>query len=99
MPRDIFPESLPILTETADGTPLDLPILMETVEEPLTTTAHALLLTDAQCHQLAEQLLPKIEVTLLDAINSSPESDWQSAMQQVRAHLPALIRKVLQELR
>lgn len=98
MPRDIHPESLPILTETVDGTPLDLPILMESVDEHLAITAHTLLLTDVQCHQLAEQLLPQIESTLLDAISSSPESDWQTAMQQIKILLPALIRKALQEL-
>lgn len=99
MPRVILPDSLPILTETADGTPLDLPILMETVEEHLTSTTNALLLNDKQCHELAEQLLPQIEATLLDAISSSPEADWQSAIQQVRVNLPSLIRQALQELR
>lgn len=99
MPHEIRPETLPILTETADGTPLDLPILMEMVEAQLITTVHVLPLSDAQCHRLAEQLLPQIEATLLNALNSSPQSDWQAAMQQVRVQLPAFISKAVQELR
>jgi len=99
MPRVIDPESLPILTETADGTPLDLPVLTEVVPEHRTTPVHPLPLTDEQCRQLAELLLPQIEATLLDAISSSPESDWKAAMQQVRGQLPALIRKAISVFR
>ena len=99
MPHVIHPESLPILTETADGTLLDLPVLTEVVAGYRTTPANPLPLTDKQCHQLAEQLLPQIEATLLDAIRSSPESDWKAAMQQVRSQLPGLIRKAISEIR
>jgi hypothetical protein len=82
------PDLLPILTETADGSVLDLPILTETVGED---TSPALPLSDTQCQHLAEQLFPRLEATLLNALGASPETTWQSAMQQVRTTLPELL--------
>jgi len=99
MVRLIHPESLPILTETADGTPIDLPVLRETVEDQLVNSAQALSLSSEQCYKLAEQLLPKIEATLLDAVSSSPDADWQTVMQKVRSHLPSLISQAVEKLR
>lgn len=78
MSRRIRPADLPILTETVGGTPLELPTLTETLE-------------GVQSQQLAEELFPLLEDKLLEAINTTP--DWTSAMQQVRAALPALIRQ------
>jgi len=99
MSRVIHPESLPILTETADGTPIDLPVLRETVEDPLANPGQTLSLTSEQCYKLAEQLLPRIETTLLDTVSSSPDIDWQSAMQEVRRHLPSLISQASEKIR
>lgn len=92
-------DSLPILTETVDGTTIDLPILKETVDKSLNIAALAMQISNAQYHQIAERLLPQVEAILLEAISTSPEADWESAIHQVRSHLPALIRKVIQELR
>jgi hypothetical protein len=84
---------LPILTKTVDSVPLDLPTLTEVIEEQIAT------LSDEQCRRLAEQLFPKLETALLEALSNSPQSDWQMAMQQVRNALPALIQNALQEPR
>jgi hypothetical protein len=88
----IDPDLLPILTETADGTVLDLPTLTETLDSELEAAAPSLPLTDEQCRQLAEQLFPRLEATLRDAIGSRSEARWAAAMQQVQARLPDLIR-------
>jgi hypothetical protein len=82
---------LPILTETVDNVPLDLPILTEVIEGQLD------LLSNKQCLQLAESLFPKLETALLNALSSSPETDWQSAMKLVRKELPKLIRNAAKE--
>ncbi len=88
------PELLPVLTETADGTVLELPTLTETVEEH---KVPALRFSDEQCRQLAEYLFPRLEETLLNALSASPEANWQTAMQQVRAALPKLILTATQQ--
>jgi hypothetical protein len=95
MVKRIRPADLPILTETVGGEPLELPTLTETFEEQLSTSQ----LDREQCRHLAEALFPELEAKLLAALNSSPEADWQTAMQQVRLALPDLIRKALQEAR
>jgi len=99
MARVTHPDSLPILTETVDGTPIDLPVLRETAEDQLVSPAQPLSLSNEQCYKLAEQLLPKIETTLLDVVSSSPDVDWQTAMQKVRSHLPSLIRQAAEKIR
>lgn len=81
-------DSLPVLTETADGSVLDFPVLTESVEE---NTCASLQLSDKQCQKMAEQLFPRLEKTLLTALSASPEATWQTAMQQVRSSLPELI--------
>ena len=90
---------LPILTETADGTVLDLPTLTEALGGELEAAAPALPLTDEQCRQLAEQLIPRLEATLRDAIGSRSETRWEKSMQQVRDALPGLIRDAVQNPR
>jgi hypothetical protein len=90
--RVIDPDTIPILTDTVDGTPIDLPMLTEAVGKHLAATA-ALTLSDKQCLQLAEQLFPRLEATLRDAIGSRSEARWEKSMQQVRNTLPELIRK------
>ena len=90
--RVIDPDTIPILTDTVDGTPIDLPMLTEAVGKHLVSTA-ALTLSDKQCLQLAEQLFPRLEATLRDAIGSRSEARWEKSMQQVRSALPELIRK------
>jgi hypothetical protein len=92
----INPKTLPILTDTVDGTPIDLPILTEAVENRLGPTV-ALPLSDQQCRQLAEQLFPGLVVTLHDAIGSRSEARWEKAMQEVGNALPELIRKAVQK--
>jgi hypothetical protein len=92
MKPPIDPDLLPILTETADGTMLDLPTLTEMLEDRLETAAPALPLTDEQCRRLAEQLFPQLEATLRSAIGFRSETRWAAAMQQVQAMLPELIR-------
>jgi len=82
---------VPILTETVDSSPLDLPTLTDAIEEHLTT------LSAAECRRLAEKLFPDLEAALLNAISSTPDSNWDTAMQQVRKALPELIRKAVQE--
>ena len=90
------PNDIPILTDTVDGTPIDLPMLTEAVEKrlkpPLATT-----LSDKQCEQLAKQLFPQLEATLRDAIGSRSEAHWEKAMQEVSNALPELIRKATQK--
>ena len=82
---------VPILTETVDSSPLDLPTLTEAIEEHLAT------LSARECQRLAERLFPNLEAAILDAISSTPDSNWDTAMQQVRKTLPGLIRKAAQE--
>lgn len=94
--RVINPDTIPILTDTVDGTPIDLPMLTEAVGKHLASTA-ALTLSDKQCLQLAEQLFPRLEATLRDAIGSRSEARWEKSMQQVRSTLPELIRKAVQK--
>jgi hypothetical protein len=89
MKSHINPDLLPILTETADGTELDLPTLTEAIAAE--QLASALALTDAQCRQLAAQLFPRLEATLRDAIGSRSEARWEKAMERVRNVLPDLI--------
>ena len=93
MAKSIRTSNLPILTETVDSAPLDLPTLTDTVEEQIAS------LSDTQCRQLAERLFPKLEAKLLEALSSAPEANWQTAMQQVHTALPALIRNALQQPR
>ena len=90
--RVINPDLLPILTETADGSVLDLPTLTEAVDAQLAATKRAFPLTDEQCQQLDEQLFPKLEATLRTAIGTRSEARWEKSMQQVRGALPDLIR-------
>jgi hypothetical protein len=91
--RTINPDLIPILTETADGTVLDLPTLTETVsKDPAASKAATAQLTDEQCRKLAERLFPQLEVTLRASIGTRSEARWEKAMQQVQAELPALIR-------
>lgn len=94
--RIINPDTIPILTDTVDGSPIDLPMLTEAIEKrlkpPLATT-----LTDKQCEQLAQQLFPQLEATLRDAIGSRSEARWERAMQDVSKALPGLIRKATQK--
>ncbi|MGC2166730.1 MAG: hypothetical protein WA632_12050 [Gallionella sp.] len=97
MPRDTRPESLPILTETADGTSV-IPILTEAIDEHLANTANSLQLSEDQYQKMADILLPQIEIVLFDAIESALFADWKTAMMQVRGELPALIRNALQEV-
>lgn len=88
----INPDLLPILTETADGTVLNLPILTEAIEGHVAPQEPGSLLSDEQCRQLAEQLFPHLEATLREAIGSRSEARWEKAMQHVRNALPDLIR-------
>jgi len=97
--RIINPDLLPILTEMADGTVLDLPTLTETVGIELADKQPAFPLSDEQCRQLAEQLFPQLEATLRDAIGSRSEARWEKSMQQVRDALPDLIRDTVQKPR
>jgi hypothetical protein len=97
--RRINPDLLPILTETADGTVLDLPTLTETVDEQHSAAPADALLTDEQCRQLAEQLFPGLEAALRNAIGSRSEARWEKSMQQVRNTLPDLIRDAIQKQR
>ena len=96
MKLHIDPNSLPILTETADGKVLDLPVLTEAVEGHRAAAAGALPLSEAQCRQLAEQLFPRLEATLREVIGSRSEARWEKSMQQVRDALPDLIRTAAQ---
>ena len=82
---------VPILTETVDSSPLDLPTLTDAIEEHITT------LSAKECQRLAEKLFPDLESAFLDAISSTPDANWDAAMQQVRKALPKLIRKAAQE--
>ncbi len=99
MNAHINPDLLPILTETVDGTVLNLPILTEAVEELVAVVPPAPLLTEEQCQQLAEQLFPALEAALREAIGSRSETRWEKSMQQVRDALPELIRAAAQEPR
>ncbi|MBI4808610.1 MAG: hypothetical protein HY799_06670 [Nitrosomonadales bacterium] len=82
---------LPILTEKADGTVLDLPTLTDAVNSKTAAGKRPFPLNDEQCRQLAEQLFPELEAKLREAIGSRSEARWKKAMQQVRAALPDLI--------
>lgn len=95
--RTINPDLLPILTETADGTPIDLPMLTEAVGAHRSATKRAFPLTDEQCQQLAERLFPQLEAALREAVGSRSEARWEKSMQQVRSALPALIRLTVQQ--
>ncbi len=97
--HDINPDLLPILTELADGSVLELPMLTETVVAAPTEMAPAFLLDEQQCRQLAEELFPELESTLRNAIGSRSEAKWEKAMQQVHEALPELIRNAVQETR
>jgi hypothetical protein len=90
--RTINPDLLPILTETADGSPIDMPVLTRAVEKPVPAAA-GVTLSEEQCQQLAKRLFPKLETTLRDAIGTRSEAKWEKAMQEVRNELPELIRK------
>ena len=94
--RIINPDLLPILTDTVDGTPIDLPMLTEAVGKHLPVTAVPQL-TDMQCQQLADQLFPQLETALHNAIGSRSEARWKKSMQQVQSALPELIRKAIQK--
>lgn len=93
----INPDLLPILTETADGTVLDLPMLTEAIDSHIAATQPAAILSDEQCQQLAAQLFPRLEATLREAIGSRSEARWEKSMQQVRAALPDLVRDAVQK--
>ena len=96
---DINPDLLPILTELADGTVLELPTLTEAVGAEPAAQPPTALLTDEQCQQLAEQLFPQLEATLRTAIGSRSETRWGKAMEQVRTALPELIRDTIRQQR
>ncbi len=96
--RIINPDLLPILTELADGTRLDLPTLTDATD-PQPDSSQASPLSDEQCQWLAERLFPELEATLRDAIGSRSEAKWEKAMQQVRGALPGLIRDAIYESR
>ena len=69
---------VPVLTETVDADMPDIPTLTEIhIETPV-------LLSDAQCQQLAKQIAPQLE-TLLRA----------KLLQEIQANLPALIRSAM----
>ncbi len=89
------PDLLPILTELADGSVIELPTLTEAVAAT-PAPPPAPLLADAQCQQLAEQLFPQLEAALRGAIGSRSEAKWGKAMQQVQTALPDLIRAAAQ---
>jgi hypothetical protein len=91
------PDSLPILTETADGSPV-IPILTEAIDDHLANSTNPPQLTEAQYQKMAEILLPQIEAALFHAIESSLFADWKAAMQHVRNELPELIRSAVQEV-
>ena len=95
--RVINSDLLPILTDTVDGTPIDLPMLTEAVGAHLAATKPAFPLSDAQCRQLAERIFPQLEATLRDAIGSRSEARLEKSMQQVRSALPDLIRRAVQK--
>ena len=97
--RIINPDLLPILTETVDGTPIDLPTLTEAVSAHLPAKKPAFQLSTEQCQQLAERLFPQLEAALRDAIGSRSEARWEKAMQQVRDALPDLISNTVQQPR
>ncbi len=94
--RAINPDLLPILTETVDGTQIDLPTLTETVSAHLAATKPAIALSEEQCQQLAERLFPHLETALRDAIGSRSEARWEKSMLQVRNALPDLLRGATQ---
>lgn len=97
MPRDTDTQSLPILTVTADGTPV-IPILTEAIDAHLAKTSNSLQLSEEQYQKMADILLPQIETALFDAIESALFADWKAAMQHVRGELPELIRNALKEV-
>lgn len=97
--RTINPDLLPILTETADGSVLDVPMLTEAIDGHLAAAKTELPLSGEQCRQLAELLFPQLEATLRDAIGSRSEARWEKSMQQVRNALPDLIRDAVQKQR
>lgn len=85
------PTDVPILTDTVDSSPLDLPMLTDAIEGHLST------LSINECQRLAEKLFPALETAFLDALASSPQANWETAMLQVRRELPKLIHKAAQE--
>ncbi len=85
------PTDVPILTDTVDSLPLDLPTLTDAIDENLGT------LSATECQRLAEKLLPALEAALLNALASTPQSDWDTAMKQVSRELPKLIHKAAQD--
>jgi hypothetical protein len=85
------PADVPILTETVDSSPLDLPTLTDAVE------GHLASLSVKECQLIAEKLLPELEQALLNALAASPQSDWDTAMQQVRRELPHLLHKAARD--
>lgn len=97
--RVINPDLIPVLTETADGTVLDVPTLTEAVGEQPVKAEPAFPLSAEQCGQLAEQLFPQLEATLRAAIGSRSEARWEKSMQQVRNALPDLIHDTVQKPR
>lgn len=97
MKQRINHDLIPILTETEDGTLIDLPTLTEEVGAHLSDIKPAIPLSDEQCRQLAELLFPRLETALRDAIGSRSEVRWEKSMQQVRAILPDLIRDTVQK--
>ncbi len=98
MRSQINPDLLPILTEMADGTVLDLPMLTEAAD-PQPGTPQTSPLSDEQCLWLAERLFPELEATLRGAVGSRSEAKWEKAMQQVRSALPELLRNAIYETR
>ena len=99
MAKPIRPSDLPILTDTVGGTPLELPTLTETLGGLSDVADRPAHLSDAQCRLLAEQLFPRLEAELLDALSSSPNASWETAMRQIRSNLPGLIRDALKKSR
>jgi hypothetical protein len=93
--RSVNPDLIPILTETADGTVLDLPTLTETVSNKSTTAKPGILLTEEQCNKLAKRLFPELEAALREAIGSRSEKRWEKSMQQLQEMLPDLIRSAV----
>jgi regulator of sirC expression with transglutaminase-like and TPR domain len=90
--RTINPDLLPILTDTADGTPIAMPLLTQAVEKH---PSAAFALSEQQCQQMAQRIFPQLETTLREALGS--QASWEQAMQEVRNVLPELIRKAAQK--
>jgi hypothetical protein len=95
----VKPELLPILTETVDGTVLDLPTLTDTVEDKVDALTPELPLSDEQCQHLAAQLFPRLERTLRDSLATLSKTEWQTAIRQLETKLPELIRDTVHQPR